>query len=96
MAKYIALINWTELGVRQIKESPARADIAHALAAKLGGRMEHLYMTMGNYDLIAVLDLPDDDAMAQFALTAAASGHLGTTTLKAFDEARYRKVIAAL
>jgi len=96
MGKYIALINWTEKGVKEIKESPARADGARALAKKLGGDMQQLYMTMGAYDLVAVLDLPNDEAAATFALKSAAGGHIRTTTLKAFDGDAYRKIIGAL
>ena len=96
MAKYIALINWTEKGITDVKGSPVRADKARALAKKLGGDLQQLYMTMGGHDLVAILDLPDDEAMAKFALTSAAGGHIRTTTLKAFDEASYRKIIGSL
>ncbi len=96
MAKYIALINWTEKGLREIKESPARADLARALAKQLGGDMQQLYMTMGAYDLVAILEMPDDEAAANFALKTASSGHIRTTTLKAFDEVACRKIIGSL
>ena len=96
MAKYIALINWTEKGVKEIKESPARADLARGLAKQLGGEMQQLYLTMGAYDLVAILDMPDDEAAASFALKSAAGGHIRTTTLKAFDETSYRKIIGSL
>ncbi len=96
MAKYIALINWTEKGVKDVKESPARADAARALAKSLGGDLEQLYMTMGGYDLVAILDMPSDDAVAKFALKSAAGGSIRTTTLKAFDEASYRQIVGSL
>jgi uncharacterized protein with GYD domain len=96
MAKYILLINWTEKGLKEVKDSPKRADKARALAKKLGGDMQQLYMTMGSHDLVAVLELPSDEAAATFALTSAGGGHIRTTTLKAFDEAGYRKIIGAL
>lgn len=96
MAKYIALINWTEMGVKEIKGSPARADAAKALAKKLGGEMQQLYMTMGAYDLVAIIDMPNDEAAARFAIQSASGGHIRTTTLKAFDEASYRKIIGSL
>lgn len=96
MSKYIVLINWTEKGIQEVKNSPARADKARELAKKLGGNMEQLYMTMGAHDLVAVVDLPNDEAMAKFSLASAAGGHIRTTTLKAFDEAAYRKITAAI
>lgn len=95
MAKYISLINWTEKGIGDIKNSPDRADKAKALAKSLGGDMQ-LFMTMGAYDLVGIIDMPSDEAMAKFALAAAAGGHIRTTTLKAFDEAGYRSVIKSL
>jgi uncharacterized protein with GYD domain len=96
MAKYVVLINWTEKGVKEIKDSPARLDKARALAKSLGGELKKLYMTMGGYDLVAILDLPNDEAMAKFALTTAAGGHIRTTTLKAFDEPVYRKIVGSV
>lgn len=96
MTKYIALINWTEKGIKAVKDSPTRADMARTLAKKLGGSLEQLYMTMGSHDLVAILEMPNDEAMAKFALTSASGGHIRTTTLKAFDEKSYRKIIGAL
>jgi uncharacterized protein with GYD domain len=51
---------------------------------------------MGSYDLVAILEMPNDDAAATFALKSAAGGHIRTTTLKAFDEADYRKIVGSL
>lgn len=96
MAKYIALINWTDKGIKEIEGSPDRVDKARALAKKLGGDFEQFYMTMGGYDLVAVMEMPSDEAVAKFALTSAKGGHIRTTTLKAFDEASYRKIIKSL
>lgn len=95
MAKYITLINWTEKGIAEVKNSPDRADKTKALAQSLGGNMQ-LFMTMGAYDLVCIVDMPSDDAMAKFVLLAAAGGHIRTTTLKAFDEAGYRNIIGSL
>lgn len=96
MAKYIGLINWTEKGLREIKESAARVDLARDLAKDLGGDLQQLYMTMGAYDLVAVLEMPDDEAAAKFALMSAKAGNIRTTTLKAFDETAYRKIVGSL
>ena len=96
MAKYIALINWTEKGVAEAKDSPNRVDKARALAKQMGGDMEQIYLTMGIYDLVAILEMPSDEAAAQFALKSAAGGHIRTTTLKAFDEASFRNIAGSL
>ena len=96
MAKYITLINWTDKGIAEAKSSPDRFDKARALAKQMGGNIEQVFMTMGGYDLVVVLDMPNDEAAAEFALKSAAGGHIRTTTLKAFDEPTYRKITGAL
>ena len=96
MATYIMLINYTDQGIRNVKDSPNRPDAAKALAQNLGGEFKQFYLTLGAYDLVVVLELPDDAAAAKFALTTGALGNIRTTTLKAFNEAEYRDIIAAL
>ncbi len=96
MATYVMLLNYTDLGIRNVKDSPDRLDAAKALAQKLGGEFKQTYLTLGAYDLVAVLELPDDAAAAKFGLTISALGNVRTTTLKAFTEAEYRDIIAAL
>ncbi len=96
MVTYISLTNWTEQGIKDVKDSPARLDAAQALAKKLGGEMKQIFLTMGGYDMVAILELPNDEAAATMALKLGSSGSIRTTTLKAFDEATCRKIIAAL
>jgi len=54
------------------------------------------YMTLGAYDMVSVLEAPNDEAVAKFVLSAASGGNIRTTTLKAFSEADYRKVLGTL
>jgi uncharacterized protein with GYD domain len=96
MAKYIALVNWTDQGVKNIKDSPGRLDAARGLAKKLGCEMREFYMTIGACDMVAMMDAPDDETMAKFALTLASGGNVRTTTLKAFPEDVYRKIVGSL
>jgi uncharacterized protein with GYD domain len=96
MAKYIALVNWTDKGVAEAKSSPDRLDKARSFAKQMGGDIEQVFMTMGGYDLVVILEMPSDEAAAEFALKSAAGGHIRTTTLKAFDEAAYRKITGSL
>jgi uncharacterized protein with GYD domain len=94
MSKYILLINWTEQGAKTAKDSATRYDAAKDLASKSGCTFETIYMTMGQYDLVAVLDAPSDEAAAKLSLKVAAGGAVRTTTMKAFPEAEYRRIIA--
>lgn len=96
MPRYIALTTWTEQGMKNIKESPNRLDAAKALAKKHGCEFREFYMTMGTVDMVSIIDAPNDEAFAKFALTLGASGNLRTTTLKAFPEDAYRNIIAGL
>jgi uncharacterized protein with GYD domain len=96
MAEYILLTNWTEQGIKNVKESPQRLDAAKALAKKLGGELTKFYMTTGAYDMIVHVNLPADDAAAKFALTLGKAGNVRTTTLKAFNEDTYRAIIASV
>jgi uncharacterized protein with GYD domain len=90
------LLNWTEQGAKAVKDSPGRLDAARALAKKMGCEFGTFHMTMGAYDMVVTMNAPDDDTMAKFALTIAAAGNIRSTTLKAFSEDAYRKIIAAV
>ncbi len=96
MPIYVMLINYTEQGIRSIKSSPRRADAARFLAKSCGAEMKDLYLTMGQYDLIATVEAEKDDAVAKFALALASIGNVRSTTLKAFDESEYRNIIETL
>jgi uncharacterized protein with GYD domain len=96
MGTYILLMNWTDQGIKNVKDSPKRLDAARENAKKLGCEFRDFYMTTGKHDMIAVLEAPDDEAAAKFALSAGAGGNVRTTTLKAFREDTYRKIIGSL
>ena len=96
MATFISLVNYTEQGIRDVKDSPKRVDAVRALAAKLGGELTQLYLTMGPYDIVAVSEFPDAETGAKFALALGSAGNVRTTTLQAFKEDQFRDIIAAL
>ncbi len=72
MPNYITLGNWTEQGIKNVKESPKRADAVTALANKLGAKMQIFY-TMGRYDIVALTEAPNDDVAMQLLLETLAS-----------------------
>lgn len=96
MATYIILINYTDQGIRNIKDSPKRLDAAKKMLKSMGGEIKDFYLTMGGYDIALVAEAPGDEVIAKFALASGSLGNVRTTTLKAFPEAEYRKIIAAL
>ena len=96
MATYISLVNYTEQGIKAIKESPDRVDAVRALAKSLGGEMNDLYLTMGPYDIVAISEFPDAEAAAKFALKLGSLGNIRTTTLQAFNEEQFRKIVSEI
>lgn len=96
MATYLMLLNWTEQGIKNIKESPKRMDAAKKLAKDLGGEIKTVYMTQGTFDLALVAEMANDEKAAAFVLKLGSLGNVRTTTLKAYSEDDYRKIIGGL
>ena len=70
-----------------------RLDAARTVLGQLGGELTSSYLTVGPYDLVAILEAPNDDLVAKFALAVGSQGNVHTTSLKAFPEAEYRRLI---
>lgn len=96
MTTYIILVNWTEQGMRNVRESPKRLDAAKAVLQEMGGAFKAFYLTMGDCDMVAVCEAPDDAVAARFVLTLGSQGNVKTKTLKAFPEDAYREIIKSL
>jgi uncharacterized protein with GYD domain len=96
MPTYITLLRWTPQGIQHIKESPARLDHAKEAIKAAGGELKAYYLTMGQYDGVAISEAPDDEAYARTLLTIGSAGAVRTETLRAFSEEDYRRIVAAL
>lgn len=96
MTTYIMLANWTDQGIRHVKDSPGRLEAAKDLCRQHGAEMTTFHMTIGRYDMVAVIDAPNDDTFAKIALSLGKGGNIRTTSLKAFDEAQYREIIGTI
>ena len=96
MATYIILINWTEEGIKNVKESPNRLDMAKKVFQAAGAEIKEFYLVMGKYDMVVVAEAPGDETVAKLALTIGSGGAIRTETLRAFTEDEYRKIIASL
>lgn len=93
MARYVLLINWTDQGVRKFRDSLDRADAASKLFESLGGAMVDIYWTLGQYDIVAITDFPDDETATSALLGVAEGGNIRTTTMRAFDREGVRGII---
>jgi uncharacterized protein with GYD domain len=96
MTTYIMLINWTDRGARRADQAPQRLDAARAMLEDMAGSIRSVYLTMGGYDLVAIVEAPDDAVMARFTLQLGMLGNVRTQTLKAFPEKAYREIVASL
>jgi len=95
MPHYISLVNWTEQGIRNVKEAPKRVDAVTSLGNKLGAKMD-LFFTMGEFDLVAITDAPNDETAMQLLLEIGKLGNVRTKTLKAWTPAEATKILAKL
>ncbi len=93
MPKYVSLINWTDQGVKNFKETTKRAADAAALAEKMGGKVT-VYWTLGGYDIVTISELPDDQTATAFLLRLASLGNIRTQTMRAFDAEEMNGIIA--
>jgi len=84
MAKYVALLNWTEQGVRNAKDTVKRFEQARDAFQQMGVSFDTTLWTIGRYDIVAVLDAPDDETVAAAMVQLAGAGNLSTETLRGF------------
>ncbi len=96
MSTYICLCNWTQGGIEYVRESTERLDAAKEEWEKEGVTIRETFMTLGQYDLVFVVEAPDDTTLAKLLLVQASKGGLRTTTLRAFTETEYRAIIRSL
>jgi uncharacterized protein with GYD domain len=96
MKTYIILLNYTEQGMKKIKESPARLDAARKAGEATGVKIKEWFLVMGQYDAVLVAEAPSDDVMSKMMLTIGSLGNVRTQTLSAYNESEYRKLIASL
>ena len=96
MPTYISLINWTDEGIKNVKDSPSRLKNAQAAIAAAGGEMTSFYMTIGRYDMVAVVEAPDDATFAKVMLAISSQGTVRSETLKAFSQDEYDSIVGSL
>ncbi|MBI2919254.1 MAG: GYD domain-containing protein [Chloroflexi bacterium] len=96
MATYIILFRFTQQGIQNVKQSPARVQAAKQMLKAMGGEVQQFYMVLGQYDTVFVAEAPDDETIAQFCLALGAQGNVRTETLRAFTEDEFKRLVGAL
>ena len=92
MPKYVSLISWTEQGVKSYRESVNRADDAMKVAADMGGSLQ-VYWTLGEFDIVAVSEFPDDETATAFLLKVGSLGNIRTKTMRAFESDEFQRIV---
>jgi uncharacterized protein with GYD domain len=96
MPTFILTINWTDQGIRAVKDAPKRAEAARALAKKVGVEIKEAYLTSGEHDLLIITEAPQGDNVTKFALAIGSLGNVRTRTSRAWTEAEWTKLISEL
>jgi uncharacterized protein with GYD domain len=96
MPRYISLLNWTDQGIRNVRDTVQRRDQADALAERHGTRIEQVYWTVGPYDIVIILEAPDDESATAMLLELSSAGNLRTTTLRAYDREEMTGILQRL
>jgi uncharacterized protein with GYD domain len=93
MATYVVLVNFTDQGVRYIRQTTERAKGLINAAAKLSIKIKDIYWTMGNYDAVFMAEATDDETMTAFAASMGALGNIRTQTMRAFSAEEMNEII---
>jgi uncharacterized protein with GYD domain len=94
MANYVSLLQFTEQGIRNVNDTIKRGAAATAEAEKMGLKVTDSFWTMGAYDVVLLLDAPDDETMTAFALRLASLGNVKTQTMRAFRKEEMESILA--
>lgn len=96
MPTFIIMMNWTEQGIRNVKDAPKRAAAAKEMAKKVGVEIKQTYLTNGQFDLVSIVESVSGDNIAKFCMQVGALGNVRTSTVRAWSQDEYMKLISEL
>jgi len=96
MPQYISLLNYTDQGIKDMKNVSNRLAAARQAMESAGGKLISFHLTLGQYDAVVISELPDDETAANLVLAIAAQGNLRTTTMRAFSEEEVSRIVGKL
>jgi uncharacterized protein with GYD domain len=96
MPTYVLLGCYTDQGIKAIGDTTKRADAAKELARKAGATMKEVYWVLGAYDIVSVVEAPDDETMTALSLSLSRQGNVKTQTLRAFSAGEMGKILGKL
>ena len=96
MAMYVSLIQFTDQGIHNVKDTVKRGEAAMGEAEKMGIKIIEEFWTMGAYDIVALFEAPDDETMSAFALKIGSLGSVKSHTMRAFRRNEIEKILAKI
>ncbi len=96
MATFISLLGWTDQGIRNVKRTTARAKAFKALAQRVGVTVKDIYWTVGPYDVVLVMEAPDESTITSLLLSLGALGNVRTQTLRSFSAEEMTRILAKM
>ena len=93
MGQYVLLLRWTDTGIKSVKDTIKRAESFRKYLEKKGGKLTDIFYTFGQYDLVLIVDLPNDNEAMSVLLGTGSLGNIRSTTLKAFNLEETRKIV---
>lgn len=94
MSTYVILARFTDQGIRSVKETTKRADALKELAKSFGGTIKLIYWTLGHYDVVTIVEVPDDASLTAMLLSIGSKGNVRTEALRAFSADEIGKILA--
>ncbi|TDN62828.1 GYD domain-containing protein [Paraburkholderia sp. BL10I2N1] len=96
MATYIQLVSWTDQGIRNAKDTIKRAKAFAEVAGSMGVKVNSVFWTLGQYDLVITVDAPDDETVTRLGLMLGQLGNVRTSTMRAFGETEMARITDGL
>jgi uncharacterized protein with GYD domain len=96
MPTFVLSLNWTDQGIRSVKDAPKRSQATRQLAKNMGIEIKQVYLTSGESDLLVIVESLNGDNVAKFALAVSAQGNVRTRTARAWSETEFQKLVAEL
>jgi uncharacterized protein with GYD domain len=96
MLTYVVLANFTDQGIRNAKDSPKRAEAFKKMAETFGVTVKELFWTQGRYDVVTILEAPDEFSSTALCLTLSALGNVRTESLRAFSAADMTTIVGKM
>lgn len=96
MPTYVSLINWTDQGIKNYRDTVARAEAFREMTSQAGGQLREILWTLGEYDIVTVVDAPNDETVVGLLFQTAQLGNIRTKTMRAMNADEISAIIGRM